>query len=40
MTDWWAKINRRGQAVDKSDLAAMAMAQNDVYMGMLLRCTE
>ena len=32
MTDWWAKINRRGQAVDKSDLAAMAMAQNDVYM--------
>lgn len=32
MTDWWAKINRRGQAVDKSDLAAMAMAQNDVYI--------
>lgn len=32
MTDWWANINRRGQAVDKSDLAAMAMAQNDVYM--------
>ena len=32
MTDWWAKLNRRGQAVDKSDLAAMAMAQNDVYM--------
>ena len=32
MTDWWAKINRRGQAVDKSYLAAMAMAQNDVYM--------
>ena len=32
MTDCWAKINRRGQAVDKSALAAMAMAQNDVYM--------
>lgn len=32
MTDWWANINRRGQAPDKSDLAAMAMAQNDVYM--------
>lgn len=32
MTDWWANINRRGQAVDKSDLATMAMAQNDVYM--------
>ena len=32
MTDWWANINRRGQAPDKRDLAAMAMAQNDVYM--------
>ncbi|MCR5324934.1 MAG: glycoside hydrolase family 3 C-terminal domain-containing protein [Lachnospiraceae bacterium] len=32
MTDWWANINRRGQAPDKTDLAAMAMAQNDVYM--------
>lgn len=32
MTDWWANINRRGQAVDKSDFAAMAIAQNDVYM--------
>lgn len=32
MTDWWANINRRGQAPDKSDFAAMAMAQNDVYM--------
>lgn len=32
MTDWWANINRRGKATDKSDFAAMAMAQNDVYM--------
>lgn len=32
MTDWWANINRRGNAPDKSDFAAMAMAQNDVYM--------
>lgn len=32
MTDWWTNINRRGQAVDKSDFAAMAIAQNDVYM--------
>ena len=32
MTDWWANINRRGQEPDKRDLAAMAMAQNDVYM--------
>ena len=32
MTDWWANINRRGKAPDKSDLAAMVMAQNDVYM--------
>lgn len=32
MTDWWANINRRDQAVDKSDFAAMAIAQNDVYM--------
>jgi beta-glucosidase len=32
MTDWWANINRRGKAPDKTDLAAMAMAQNDVYM--------
>ena len=36
MTDWWAKINRRGQAVDKSDLAAMAMAQN--YVDMVCSC--
>ena len=32
MTDWWANISRRGKAPDKSDFAAMAMAQNDVYM--------
>lgn len=32
MTDWWANINRRNQAPDKADFAAMAMAQNDVYM--------
>jgi beta-glucosidase len=32
MTDWWANINRRGGDADKSDFAAMAMAQNDVYM--------
>lgn len=32
MTDWWANINRRGQAPDKRDFAIMAMAQNDVYM--------
>ncbi|MCR5706832.1 MAG: glycoside hydrolase family 3 C-terminal domain-containing protein [Ruminococcus sp.] len=32
MTDWWAKINRRGSDHDESDFAAMAKAQNDVYM--------
>ena len=32
MTDWWANINRRGGDADKSDLAAMVSAQNDVYM--------
>lgn len=34
MTDWWAKISRQGQSekADKTDLAAMAMAQNDLYM--------
>lgn len=32
MTDWWANINVRGKAPDKSDLAAMVKAQNDVYM--------
>ena len=32
MTDWWANINRRGHAPDKKDFAAMARAQNDMYM--------
>lgn len=32
MTDWWANINRRGKGADKTDFAAMARAQNDVYM--------
>lgn len=32
MTDWWANINVRGKEPDKMDLAAMARAQNDVYM--------
>ena len=32
MTDWWANINRRGGGADKTDFAAMAQAQNDVYM--------
>lgn len=32
MTDWWANINVRGKEPDKTDLAVMARAQNDVYM--------
>ncbi|HBI52145.1 MAG TPA: beta-glucosidase, partial [Ruminococcaceae bacterium] len=32
MTDWWANINRRGEKPNKSDFAAMARAQNDIYM--------
>lgn len=32
MTDWWASINERGGAPDKTNFAAMARAQNDVYM--------
>ncbi len=32
MTDWWANINVRGNEPNHSDLAAMAKAQNDVYM--------
>lgn len=32
MTDWWANINVRGGEPNKTDFAAMAMAQNDVYM--------
>ena len=32
MTDWWANINERGKAPDHVNFAAMAKAQNDVYM--------
>lgn len=32
MTDWWANINDRGCDTDKNNFAAMARAQNDVYM--------
>lgn len=32
MTDWWADINERGCRQRKNNFAAMAMAQNDVYM--------
>lgn len=32
MTDWWANINDRGEAPNKDNFAAMARAQNDVYM--------
>lgn len=32
MTDWWANINVRDGEPNKTDFAAMAMAQNDVYM--------
>lgn len=32
MTDWWANINEREKEVGRSNLAAMARAQNDVYM--------
>ena len=32
MTDWWANINVRGKEPDKTDFAAMARAQNNVYM--------
>lgn len=32
MTDWWANINDRGKAPDKTNFAAMTRAQNDVYM--------
>lgn len=32
MTDWWSCINDRGEAPRKNNLAAMARAQNDVYM--------
>lgn len=32
MTDWWATVNRRDCPGDHTDFAAMAAAQNDVYM--------
>lgn len=32
MTDWWAAINERGKSPDANNFAAMARAQNDVYM--------
>lgn len=32
MTDWWANINRNRGEADRNDFAAMAIAQNDVYM--------
>lgn len=32
MTDWWARINRRGEAPTTTDLATMIHAQNDLYM--------
>lgn len=32
MTDWWACINEKGKTADRINLAAMARAQNDLYM--------
>lgn len=32
MTDWMAKINEEGGAAERTNLAAMAKAQNDIYM--------
>lgn len=32
MTDWWSVINDRGEAPRGNNFAAMARAQNDVYM--------
>ncbi len=32
MTDWWANISERGAGPNKRNFAAMARAQNDVYM--------
>lgn len=32
MTDWWSAINDRGEAPRGNNFAAMARAQNDVYM--------
>lgn len=32
MTDWWAFISEEGKEPDKTNFAAMARAQNDIYM--------
>ncbi|WP_322172645.1 glycoside hydrolase family 3 protein [Acutalibacter caecimuris] len=32
MTDWWARCNDQGQPGERTNLAAMARAQNDLYM--------
>lgn len=32
MTDWWANINRRGEAPDRNLFSVMVSAQNDLYM--------
>ena len=32
MTDWWAEINEEGQRAERTNLASMAKAQNDLYM--------
>lgn len=32
MTDWWAKMNEEGKEAFAGNLAAMARAQNDIYM--------
>ena len=32
MTDWWAMINEEGKPADHTNFAAMARAQNDIYM--------
>lgn len=32
MTDWWAKINEEGKEASANNFAAMARAQNDLYM--------
>ena len=32
MTDWWAAMNREGEEAFRSNTAAMAKAQNDLYM--------
>lgn len=32
MTDWWAEINEEGGKTERTNFAAMAKAQNDLYM--------